>query len=133
MVAEPGRFTDVGLNDAVAPAGSPLALRLTVPVRPRVGAMAAVKLVLPPWGTVCLAGVTDSEKSGVAGALKKTPLTRALAPPVRVMRMITWPLRFHSIHTPLPNDDTLRVSSSNPLPASRMSMVSDRPPSQSRQ
>lgn len=38
----PEVFTEPGLNDALAPAGSPLALRATVPVKPPDGVIVAV-------------------------------------------------------------------------------------------
>ena len=42
MVDEPEPFTDVGLKLALAPAGNPLALKVTVPVKPPVGVTVAV-------------------------------------------------------------------------------------------
>jgi hypothetical protein len=42
IVEEPDVVTDVGLKPALAPAGNPLALRLTVPVKPPDGVTVAV-------------------------------------------------------------------------------------------
>jgi hypothetical protein len=42
IVEEPDVVTDVGLKLALAPAGNPLALRLTVPVKPLDGVTVAV-------------------------------------------------------------------------------------------
>ena len=69
-VDEPGVATEPGLNVAVAPLGNPVALNVTVPVNPPDGVTVAVYVVLAPWTTVCDAGVADTEKSGVGGALQ---------------------------------------------------------------
>jgi hypothetical protein len=42
MVLEPDPATEVGLNVAAAPAGSPEALNVTVPVNPPLGVTVAV-------------------------------------------------------------------------------------------
>ncbi len=42
MVEEPEAFTDVGLKLAVAPEGSPVTLKLTVPVNPPDGVTVTV-------------------------------------------------------------------------------------------
>ena len=42
MVDEPDVVTDVGLKLALAPAGNPLALKVTVPVKPPDGVTVAV-------------------------------------------------------------------------------------------
>jgi hypothetical protein len=42
IVVEPEPFTDVGLKAAVAPGGSPLTLKLTLPVNPVPGVTVAV-------------------------------------------------------------------------------------------
>ena len=82
-VVEPDVVTDVGLKNAVAPAGNPVTLKFTVPVNPLPGVTVAVYVVLPPGRTVCEAGVADSEKSvtvtlRVAGALWRPPLSVTL-------------------------------------------------------
>jgi hypothetical protein len=48
MVEEPEPVTEVGLNEAVAPVGSPLALKVAVPVKPLLGVIVAVYGVLAP-------------------------------------------------------------------------------------
>ena len=66
-VVLPLPVTDVGLNDAEAPAGSPDALKPTVPANPFAGVMATLNVVELPAVIVRDAGVADTEKSG-AGA-----------------------------------------------------------------
>src|SRR5215467_5441786 len=56
---------EAGLKLAVTPAGKPLAVRATVPAKPLIGVTVIVLLPLAPWATVRLAGLADSEKSGV--------------------------------------------------------------------
>jgi hypothetical protein len=58
---------DAGLKLAVTPAGNPLALRTTAVVKPPVRVMVIVLVPLAPRLTVRLAGLADSEKSGVCG------------------------------------------------------------------
>src|SRR5882762_7102322 len=70
IVDEPDVVTDVGLKLADAPLGNPLALNVTVPVNPPDGVTVAVYVVLAPWTTVCEAGVAETEKSAVGGALQ---------------------------------------------------------------
>lgn len=61
--------TDAGAKLALAPAGSPLALRLTVPVKPPLGVIVVVYVVALPACTVCDAGVAPMAKSPTTGAL----------------------------------------------------------------
>ena len=63
IVDVPEPDTDAGLNDALAPAGSPLTLRATLPVNPFTPVTIAVYGVLPPWVTASDDGVTATEKS----------------------------------------------------------------------
>ena len=63
-VLEPDVEIDAGLNDEVAPAGSPLTLRLTVPLKPMPAVTVAVYEVPPPCATVREEGEAESEKSG---------------------------------------------------------------------
>ena len=56
-------LTDAGLNEAVVPDGSPLTLKVTVPLNPVPEVTVAGYVVLVPAGTVLEAGVADSEKS----------------------------------------------------------------------
>ena len=63
-VVEPDALTDAGLNEAVAPDGSPLTLNVTVPVKPVPAVTVAVYVVPAPARMLLDAGVADSEKSG---------------------------------------------------------------------
>src|SRR5207302_10604679 len=63
MEDDPPAVTDVGLNVAVAPEGSPLADRLTVWAEPEVTAVDTVGDVELPAVTVPLEGLTAIEKS----------------------------------------------------------------------
>ena len=62
----PDVVTDVGLKVAGGPAGATLAVRVTVPVKPPVGVMVAVYVVLEPAVIEREGGETDSVKSGGA-------------------------------------------------------------------
>jgi len=57
IVEDPEPITVLGLNVAVAFAGNPLALNVTVPLKPFTGATFAVYVVPAPFLTVCDAGV----------------------------------------------------------------------------
>ena len=59
----------LGANEPAAPAGSPLADKLTSPAKPPLLVIVTVYVVLVPRLIVCDAGDADSVKSGVAGAL----------------------------------------------------------------
>jgi hypothetical protein len=48
----PPDVTLLGLNEALAPVGSPLALRLTACAEPDVTAVVMVLVALPPWVTL---------------------------------------------------------------------------------
>ncbi len=63
-VLEPDVEMDAGLNEALAPAGSPLTLRETVPLKPVPAVTVAVNDVPPPCTTVREDGEAESEKSG---------------------------------------------------------------------
>ena len=63
-VLEPDVEIDAGLNEALAPAGSPLTLSETVPLKPVPPVTVAVKEVPPPCATVREDGEAESEKSG---------------------------------------------------------------------
>ena len=56
--------TAAGVNAAVTPAGSPLALKATAPVNPPVRVIVIVLLALAPRFTVTADGLADCEKSG---------------------------------------------------------------------
>ena len=62
-----------GLNEAVAPAGTPLAPSVTVSAEPLVTAVEMVDVALPPWTADTLAGLALIEKSlGVAVTVSVT-------------------------------------------------------------
>ena len=63
MVVDPEVLTDAGLNEAVAPVGSPVTLNATVPLNPVPGVTVAVYVVPAPAMTVRDDGVADNEKS----------------------------------------------------------------------
>jgi hypothetical protein len=52
-----------GLNEAVAPAGTPVALRVTLSAAPLVTAVETVDVALPPWSADTLLGFALIEKS----------------------------------------------------------------------
>src|SRR5581483_6410171 len=63
QVDEPEPVTLDGLNVMVAPAGTPLALQLTVPPKPPIAEAVVVPEAMPPAATVCEPGVAATEKS----------------------------------------------------------------------
>lgn len=65
MFDEPEPVTLPGLKVALAPAGSPVALKVTTPLNPPTAAMVAVYWVLPPCTTVCEDGEAEMVKSVV--------------------------------------------------------------------
>jgi hypothetical protein len=64
IVEEPEVVIVGGLKAAFAPAGSPLALRVTVPVNPLTAPTVTAYVVLLPWTTDWEGGVAESVKSG---------------------------------------------------------------------
>jgi len=68
IVDEPEPVTKPGLKLAFAPAGSPLALNVTIPVNPFTAPTVAVYVVLLPCTTVWEDGVAASVKSGAVEA-----------------------------------------------------------------
>jgi hypothetical protein len=77
---EPAPVTDGGVNVAVAPAGSPVTLKSTVPVKPDAGVTVAVYVVPWPATTVCDDGVAatlkfDTVMVRVTGWLVRPPLS----------------------------------------------------------
>src|SRR5713101_827789 len=66
-VAEPGAFTELELNVAVTPAGAPLTLSPTAPLKPFRAPTLTVELVLLPAVTVNELGLAETEKSGGGG------------------------------------------------------------------
>jgi hypothetical protein len=75
--------TDAGLNDTVAPAGSPAALSATLCDEPLVVAVEIVDVPFPPCATVRLLGLAAIEKSLVAVA----PQPLSLNEPMRVCQL----------------------------------------------
>ena len=78
----PEVLRDTGLNEALAPAGSPVTLKLTVPVNPPLGVTVAVYVVLAPRYTVRETGLAEIVKFDevtvivrVAGLLAAPPLS----------------------------------------------------------
>src|SRR5438132_12533976 len=59
----PPAVTDPGLNDAVVPAGTPVALRVTLSAEPLVTAVEIVDVALPPCRAETLFGLAAIEKS----------------------------------------------------------------------
>jgi hypothetical protein len=60
---------EAGLNAAVTPAGNPLVVKATLPVKPPVGATVIVLTAVAPRLIDVVAGLAEMEKFGVAGAL----------------------------------------------------------------
>ena len=73
--------TEVGLNDAVAPAGRPLAERVTDCELPVVNAVEMVLVPDPPGATEMLVGLAEIEKSFVV------PQPGNLKEPIRVLQL----------------------------------------------
>src|SRR5262249_57169122 len=69
---------EAGEKLAVTPAGSPLALKATLPVNPPVRAMVSVLVTLAPRLTARLFGLADSEKPGVLAPGSPTTMPRPL-------------------------------------------------------
>jgi hypothetical protein len=59
---------EAGLNAAVTPAGNPLAVKATLPVKPPLGATVIVLLAADPRVIEAAAGLAEMVKFGVAGA-----------------------------------------------------------------
>lgn len=68
MVDDPEPVTEAGLKLALAPAGNPLTLKLTLLANPPDPVTVAVYDVFPPAVTVAEAGVAEMEKSPTTGA-----------------------------------------------------------------
>ena len=62
-VVDPEVFTELGLNEAVAPEGSPATVKPTVPVKPLSGVTVAAYVVLPPGRMLREPGVAETPKS----------------------------------------------------------------------
>ena len=68
IVDEPEPVTEVGLKLALAPAGNPLTLKVTLLAKPPEPVTVVVYDVFPPAATVAEAGVAEMEKSPTTGA-----------------------------------------------------------------
>jgi hypothetical protein len=81
------------LKLAVTPAGNPLALNVTPPVKPPVRVIVIVLAPLAPRLIIRLAGEADNEKSGVGASFTVRPIgaLRVRAPPVPVTVTVTGP------------------------------------------
>ena|SRR5580765_6697049 len=77
-VEEPDVVIKDGLKLAVAPAGNPVALRLTLPVKPPVAVTVTVVVPLLPAVSVMAAGEADSEKFAEFGGGGSTQLFATL-------------------------------------------------------
>jgi hypothetical protein len=65
VVEPPEELTVVGVNEAVAPEGSPFTLKLTDPEELEPWLTVTVKLVFAPVEMVCVLGEADKVKAGV--------------------------------------------------------------------
>jgi hypothetical protein len=85
---------EVGLKVAVTPLGKPLALNATLLANPPVRETVTVLAPLAPRLIVRFAGLAESVKSGVAGALTVRPIVavRVIPPPVPVIVTVAGPV-----------------------------------------
>ena len=72
---------DRGPKLAVAPAGKPLAVNTTVPLKELSGEMVVAKLVPHPADRVCVAGVAATAKLGAGGVTVKLTVAVCASPP----------------------------------------------------
>src|SRR2546427_8912639 len=82
-----------GLNEAVAPAGTPLVLSVTVWAEPLVTAVERVDVALPPWAAETLLGLALMEKSDGAphpGSWKVPIRVRQLNAPLAGMYSLVY-------------------------------------------
>jgi hypothetical protein len=81
------------LKFAVTPAGNPLALNVTPPVKPPLRVTVIVLVPLAPRATVRLVGLAESAKSGVCASLtvRPTGVVRVRPPPVPVTVIVAAP------------------------------------------
>jgi hypothetical protein len=83
----------LGLKLAPTPAGSPLALNVTAPVKPPVRVIAIVLVPLAPRVTVRLGGLAETAKSGVCTSLTVRPTVAPCVspPPIPVTVIVAAP------------------------------------------
>ena len=80
----------LGLNDAVTPAGSPDADKLTLPLKPNCGVMVMVFVPLVPCVMVMLLKDVESEKFGDGGArVVRETLSKVAVATEDVLRLLT--------------------------------------------
>ena len=72
IVLEPEPFTEFGPKFRITPDGTPLALKLTVPVNPNNEVTVAVEFPLPFTGMLKLVGETAIENSGLPTTVSGT-------------------------------------------------------------
>lgn len=72
-IDEEPAVTDVGVNDPLAPLGSPLTDSATVWGEPEVTAVEMVLVTELPWTALTLAGLADIEKSLAGGVVIVSP------------------------------------------------------------
>jgi hypothetical protein len=78
-----------GVNARVTPFGKPVAVRVTLPLKPLTGAEVRFTEPAPPWGTLTVAGATEKLKFGTATAtLMVAVLVRPLEEPVIVATVV---------------------------------------------
>jgi len=77
VVELPPAVTALGLKVAAAPAGSPLALKVTVCADPLTTAVAMVDVTVCPCSVLTLGGLALIEKSSDAGALTASAMVVA--------------------------------------------------------
>jgi len=106
---------DAGLKLAVTPAGRPLAVNATLPVKPPREATVTVLVAVPPWTTLAL--VAESEKSDAPVTVRAMVALCVRLPLVPTMEMfvvpagvLVWALKFTTI-VPLPlTEDGLKLA-----------------------
>lgn len=84
----------LGLKIAVTPLGRPVAVRVTLPVKPFDGVIVMVLVpLLPPCVMVTLFGLAESEKFAAVGTLYPTALRMLISPPpsLRMVRPASSP------------------------------------------
>ena len=67
IVDVPEPVTEAGLNEAVAPAGNPLAVKLTAPVNPFSGLIFTVYAAVPPEFVDAVVGGANGGAEGLHG------------------------------------------------------------------
>src|SRR5438093_488705 len=84
-VDEPAPTSGLTLNAAVAPAGCPLTVRLTLPAKPLIAAVVTVYSAVSPANTPAACGVTVRPKSWVLSTTRLTVAVGVIPPPAALM------------------------------------------------